>query len=136
MVGRTGRSHRHPSEAHRGPSRSNECRTSRWTVCASAARATGLVIVLSFAAGCGRQTPQLASANYEVRRETSSALCKVNLTTAAPWGSRVSGPFGTGKEACASALGLYDDTATEPNKCWSYDAGTKQACTADGVTLP
>lgn len=94
------------------------------------------LFMTTLVAGC-QSGPQVGLVDkYEVRRETSSSLCSVKLTTAAPGAPKISGPFATRKEACTSALSLYDGDGTEEKKCWSYDAGSKQGCAADGVSLP
>lgn len=76
------------------------------------------------------------AADWMLRVQTTSRVCHVQLKTAAPLGEDFKGPFASRKEACQEAANQYDDSASDPSKCWTYGGGTVSGCRADGITLP
>jgi len=84
--------------------------------------------VLSF---CGT-----AEADWMVRRQTMGGICHVQMKTASPIGSDLSGPHSTRKIACTSAKQLYDSSGTDSKRCAEYGNGTVSSCKQDGVSLP
>jgi hypothetical protein len=92
-----------------------------------------LVLLFGFAIGWEEAS---AADTWVVRQETSSTVCHVQNSTAAPLGRDLAGPFDSRKVACQKAKGLYDQSATDTNMCSGYGAGTVTGCKNDGVTLP
>jgi hypothetical protein len=76
------------------------------------------------------------AADWMLRVQTSSRTCHVQLKTAAPLGTDMSGPFSSRKEACQAASDAFDSSFTDPTKCWTYGGGTVDGCEQDGVHLP
>lgn len=93
--------------------------------------------VLSFGVLAGCHGPSgLTKDQYEVRRETSSGFCRIDLTTAAPSGEKLSGPFDSKTKACESARDQYDETGTGSHSCTDYLSGTVTMCRDEGIKLP
>jgi len=81
-------------------------------------------------------SPSSAAEEWMVRRATMSGICHVQLKTASPLGSDLSGPFASRKAACESAKSLYDTSGTDSTKCSGYGQGTVDGCKKDSVVLP
>jgi hypothetical protein len=73
---------------------------------------------------------------WVLRKETSSAICHVQKSTASPLGEDYHGPFPNRKAACEDAKVSYDDSSTDKSKCIGYGRGTIDGCKVDGVSLP
>jgi hypothetical protein len=80
--------------------------------------------------------PLMAADEWMLRVETSGRVCHVQPTTAAPLGKDLKGPFSTRKAACAEAKNQYDDSSSDPTKCWTYGQGTIDVCKKEGIDLP
>lgn len=79
---------------------------------------------------------RMAARQWVVRRQSSSGICHVQLTTASPLGSDLGRPHDTEKAACEAAKARHEAASTASDKCSGFGAGTVSGCTADGVALP
>jgi hypothetical protein len=66
--------------------------------------------------------------DWMLRVETSSRVCHVQLKTASPLGSDMSGPFSSQEDACQEAARQFDSSLSDQSKCWTYGAGTRAGC--------
>ena len=75
--------------------------------------------------------------DWVLRRDTSSNACRVEMATAPPIGViQIAGPFSSRGAACNAALDQYDNSMSDPSKCWSYVFQTVNLCEFEGVNLP
>jgi hypothetical protein len=74
--------------------------------------------------------------DWYVRRQTTNGACHVQDATVRPTLGNDLAKCKSRKEACAKAKDLYDGSAPDPKKCFSYGGGTVDACKKEGVSLP
>lgn len=90
-----------------------------------------LILAIALTAAAGNAMAE----QWVVNRETAGAICHVQVTTAKPFGPRLSGPFPDRKSACQSAKDSYNNMDSQAG-CSSYGGGTVDGCKSDGVKLP
>ena len=74
--------------------------------------------------------------DWYVRRQTTNGACHVQEATVRPALGNDLAKCKSQKEACTKAKDLYDGSAPDPKKCFSYGRGTVDACKKEGVSLP
>ena len=74
--------------------------------------------------------------DWYVRRQTTNGACHVQEATVRPALGNDLAKCKSQKEACTKAKDLYDGSAPDPKKCFSYGGGTVAACKKEGVSLP
>ncbi len=94
-------------------------------------RVRPLILVVALSAASGNAMAD----QWVVNRTTTGAICHVQVTTAKPFGPRLSGPFPDRKSACQSAKESYNNMDSQQG-CSSYGGGTVDGCKSDGVKLP
>lgn len=68
----------------------------------------------------------LATSDYWVIRANTSFQCRIQAGDESPLGERYLGPYATRAEAKKDMCSHYDDTMSDPTKCW--DLYPKDAC--------
>lgn len=93
------------------------------------------VVIAILPTGMTAESLPRTTADWQLRRISTSSVCLVQLSTASPIGQLVSTHPSKGA-ACEAANNEYDSSMSDPTKCWEYGPATKAGCKAEGISLP
>lgn len=76
-----------------------------------------------------------SSGDWNLRRNTSNGACSVQPADSQPQLGAFLAKHPTRKAACEDARSRKTDDAVDGDKCFTYTAGTKDACQKEGIDL-
>jgi hypothetical protein len=94
-------------------------------------KVSGMIFVVAICLA----TAQLASREWNLRRNSSNGACSVQPVDSQPQLGQFLATFPTRKAACEDAKARHSEDAGDTNKCFTYTSGTKDECQKDGVDL-